>query len=88
MNFAQVLFEICCAEGGVEGETHHMVVVNVSPITKCHCLLIPEPKSCLPQVCVHVRGRLREAGMLHFVKVLTKDSIRLCLDIVALSNNR
>lgn len=32
------------------GSSHHMVAVNVSPITQSHCLLIPEPRKCLPQV--------------------------------------
>lgn len=43
--------EVGAEGGGKEGESkHHLVVVNVSPITHGHCLLIPEPKSCLPQV--------------------------------------
>jgi hypothetical protein len=38
-------------EGGKERvDKRHMVMVNISPITHGHCLLVPEPKSCLPQV--------------------------------------
>lgn len=38
--------------GGKEEEKRHLMVVNVSPITYGHALFIPEPESCLPQVCV------------------------------------
>lgn len=43
---------------GVEGQSekeriHHLMVVNVSPITFGHSLLIPYPKRCLPQVCMY-----------------------------------
>lgn len=37
------------SKGCVEGKCHY-VVVNVSPITYGHSLLVPEPHSCLPQV--------------------------------------
>lgn len=75
---AEILSEICAVcddEGGGTGRCggdvackHHIVVVNVSPITHGHCMLVPEPSSCLPQV-------------------LTEDSLRLCLDVMALSNS-
>ncbi len=46
-----MLFEICrVSDTGTELGQRHLMVVNVSPITHNHSLLIPEPKSCLPQV--------------------------------------
>ncbi|CAL8260406.1 unnamed protein product [Merluccius merluccius] len=49
----EVLFEMTRRQGpgeaGPEGE-RVMVVVNVSPLEFGHCLLVPEPSRCLPQV--------------------------------------
>lgn len=43
-----------------EGGEHkrHLVLVNVSPITHGHALLVPEPSTCLPQVAHSVVPRL------------------------------
>ncbi len=37
------------AKEDTEGN-HHLVIVNVSPITYGHTLLVPSARSCLPQV--------------------------------------
>ena len=48
----QVLFSLRPKEKGKEKT--HLVVVNVSPITYGHALLVPEPSTCLPQVHTHI----------------------------------
>ena len=34
---------------------YHNVVINVSPIDRGHCLFVPNPKLCLPQVRKNVQ---------------------------------
>ena len=52
----QILFEVqkqSATNGEIRDRSGHILVVNVSPIDYGHVLLVPEPRSCLPQVSVH-----------------------------------
>ena len=69
------------------------MIANVSPIDFGHALFVPEPESCLPQVSnlYIVRCVLKELSILLLLlcgQVFTEDSIRVCLELAALSGHR
>ena len=65
------------------------MIVNVSPIDVGHVLFVPEPESCLPQVShLKIIRDFRLARCCFYSQVFTEDSIRVCLELVALSGHR
>lgn len=66
VNETQILCELREINRGKE---NNMIIINVSPITYGHVLLVPNIKSGLPQV-------------------FTESSLRLAMEVVALSKHR
>lgn len=70
-------------------DKRHNVIVNVSPIDVGHVLFVPEPESCLPQVShLKIVRDFCLARCCFYSQVFTEDSIRVCLELVALSGHR